>query len=126
LHDSLGRNPKLSGTWPVTSNGQGSQLRGAPMTLYVLNTAMSIVDEKALATSARAANLSPEDREKVRLDTDSPAVVQRAHDLEAVVSNALKAAGCHVDWVRVDCVGSPGTDSNDDLDVAFLSEDETS
>lgn len=96
------------------------------MTLYVLNTAMAIVDERALATSARAVNLSLEERDKIRIETDSPAVIRRAYDLEAVVFNALKEAGCRVDWVRVDCVPSPQTGTDDDLDVAFLGDDEAS
>jgi hypothetical protein len=96
------------------------------MTLYVLNTAVSIVDDEALARSAGAVNLSPEDRSKIRLDTDSPAIVQSARDLEAVVVNALKAAGCRVDWVRVDCVKSSRVDTTDDLDVTFFGGDEPS
>ncbi len=92
--------------------------------LYVLNMAVSVVDDQALHSRAETTSLSAEERSRLRLDTTTPTIVDKAHDLEAIIVAALRVAGCTVDWVRVDHVQSASEPTIlDDQDVTFLRDD---
>ena len=87
--------------------------------LYVLNAAALILDEHQLHARASAGEASSSAR-KSHLDYPSPAEAEAAHDLEAVITTALQAAGCRLNWIRVDFIAAGP--AADDLDVQFVTE----
>jgi len=95
--------------------------------LFVLNVSVSVNDSRALRASANSASQLPEDRSSLHPGSNSDHAVEAAMRVEAVVVNALNAAGCTANWIRVDCIkSSSGPPDFEDLDVAFLADEGSS
>ena len=93
------------------------------MTAYVLNLALTISDDKALAAAATAARRSPADVTKLRPEAAVSPATRKARDVEAIVVAALRASGCSLERIRVEIAPSPPDGAAfDEFDVAFVTD----